>query len=51
MDLEKKFDILLVEIKKICDKIDDKFEKIEKRIDNPSEEMKATNRTIFNSNF
>ena len=31
MDLEKKFDILLVEIKKICDKIDNKFEQIDKR--------------------
>ena len=34
MDLDTKFDILLTEVKKICNKIDDNFEKIEKRLDN-----------------
>lgn len=34
MDLEEKFNILLVEIKNICDKIDDKFEKVDERLEN-----------------
>jgi len=33
MDLETKFDILLSEIKNICNKIDDKFEKIDERFE------------------
>ena len=62
MDLEKKFDILLVEIKKICDKIDNKFEQIdehfdklekrfdnlEKRFDKFEEKNEAEHRTMYN---
>ena len=33
MDLETKFDILLTEVKNICNKIDDKFEKVDERFD------------------
>ena len=33
MDLETKFDILLTEVKKMCNKIDDKFEQIDERFD------------------
>ena len=33
MDLETKFDILLTEVKNICNKIDDKFEKIDERFE------------------
>ena len=33
MDLETKFDILLTEVKKMCGKIDDKFEQIDERFD------------------
>ena len=31
MDLEEKFNLLLVEMKNICTKIDDKFEKVDER--------------------
>ncbi|MBQ2835350.1 MAG: hypothetical protein IJE68_00725 [Clostridia bacterium] len=33
MDLDTKFNILLTEVKNICDKIDDKFEKIDERFE------------------
>ena len=33
MDLEKKFDLLLAEMKNICNKIDDKFEKVDERFE------------------
>lgn len=33
MDLETKFDLLLTEMKNVCDKIDDKFEKIDERFE------------------
>ena len=33
MDLDTKFDILLAEMKNICNKIDDKFEKIDERFE------------------
>ena len=33
MDLEEKFDLLLAEMKNICDKIDDKFEKVDERFE------------------
>ena len=47
MDLETKFDILLAEMKNICNKIDDKFEKVDNRINSLSAEMGAVNRTLF----
>ena len=33
MDLEKKFDVLLAEMKNICNKIDDKFDKVDERFE------------------
>ena len=33
MDLETKFDVLLTEVKKMCNKIDDKFEQIDERFE------------------
>lgn len=33
MDLEEKFDLLLAEMKNICNKIDDKFKKIDERFE------------------
>ena len=54
MDLDTKFDILLAEIKNICDKIDDKFDKVDERfeqVDNKinslSAEIGAVHRTLF----
>lgn len=33
MDAEKKFDLLLAEMKNICNKIDDRFEKVDERFE------------------
>lgn len=40
MDLDTKFDILLTEVKNICNKIDDKFEKIDERFEQIDERFK-----------
>lgn len=55
MDLEEKFNILLVEIKKICNKIDDRFEKvdasfeqIDKRFDQNEKKLDELDKSISN---
>ena len=61
MDADTKIDLVLVELKKICEQIDDKFEHVnerfeqidnrldnmDKRINDLSTEMGALNRTLF----
>lgn len=47
MDLEKKFDVLLAEMKNICNKIDDRFEQVDNRINSLSAEIGALHRTFF----
>lgn len=61
MDLETKFDLILKELKNICNQIDQKFEQVDKRFeqiderfeklenkfDNLSSEVGSLNRTLF----
>ena len=46
MDLDTKFDILLTEVKNICDKIDDKFEKIDERFEQMDNRINALSAEI-----
>lgn len=47
MDLETKFDLILKELKNICNQIDERFEEVDNRLDSLSGEVGALHRTLF----